>query len=540
MNVSQVLINGDIRTQDPQQPRAEALAIRDGRILALGDNALIRRLAGHKTRVIDLGGRLALPGFWDSHIHYYDWAMGRQNLELADVADFPELLEQVRAAAANQPAGQWILGQGWNEADWIQRKIPRSSDLDAVAPNHPVMLWRCDLHLAVVNTRALELAGITDATPDPPEGIIVRDESGHANGILREMAPNLVKAAIPAPSPETVFDAMRETQTVAHSLGLTAIHDIRIPGGVEWIPAFTGWQGLWEAEALQLRVWAAIPSERLDEAIALGLRSGFGDERLKIGYVKFFADGGMGARTAWLIEPYADADYGMPTYPVDKLKADIQRADGAGLSAMIHAIGDRSNRELLRIFEELHCMRQDGCEGLRPAPALPHRIEHVQMIRPDDLERMGQLGLAACVQPHNMILDINMIDGCVGERGRFTYLYRDLLDAGVPLMFSSDCPVCDPSPLVGIHAAVTRQRGDGTPDGGWYPRQRITVQEAVYGYTAMAARCHGAGDELGTLSPGKRADLIVLDQNLFEIDPAAILDTRVEMTLLDGELVYQR
>jgi hypothetical protein len=282
----------------------------------------------------------------------------------------------------------------------------------------------------------------------------------------------------------------------------------------------------------------SLPGERLDEAIALGLRTGLGDDTLRIGHVKYFADGGMGARTAWMLEPYLDAEYGMPLASMEALREAFLRADQAGLAVMIHAIGERANREVIGIFEKVFEKRLEHVKT--PTPAVPHRIEHVQMIRPEDVSRLARLDLIACVQPHNMILDINMIDECVGPRGAFTYAYRQMIDAGIPVIFSSDAPVCDPRPLVGIHALVTRQRQDGTPQGGWYPESRLTVEEAVRGYTLLPALTHGLGDRLGSITPGKYADMVVLDKDIYTVHPMEILDTQVDMTVFDGQIVYRR
>ena len=532
-----VLVNGDFRTQDPLRPAVRAVAVKNGRVLATGGDAEMRDLAGPGAEIIDLEGRLGLPGFWDSHFHYYDWAIGRTQLELAEAASLRDCMDRLAAAARNAPPGQWILGQGWNEADWPEARLLTRADLDAAAPDHPVLLFRCDLHLASANGRALALAGIDDHTPDPPEGVIVRDERGRATGVLRELAPNLVKAAVPPPTPDEVMAAMADGIPALHALGLTGVHDIRTPGGVEWLPAFAGWQRLRLEGRLDLRCWMSIPCELLDEAIALGMRSGFGDERLRIGHVKFFLDGGMGARTAWMHEPYLDTgDAGMVTFPVDELERAIHRADRAGLAVMIHAIGDRANHELISIFERV---RRDRDEGI-PAPALAHRIEHAQMVRRDDRARMARLGIAAAMQPHNLVLDINMIDRCVGELGRRAYPFRALMDAGVPVVFSSDCPVCSPDPLVGIHAAVTRQRADGTPEDGWYPSQRVTVDEAVAAYTIGPARCYGMAEELGSIAPGKRADIVVLDRNLYTIDASEMVGAKVDLTVFDGRVVFRR
>ncbi|MGD8739764.1 MAG: amidohydrolase [Desulfobacterales bacterium] len=534
-----ILLNGNIRTLDSKRPQARAIGIKGGQIIAVGENDAIADLADQKTERIELNGRLAIPGLMDSHFHFYDWAMGRQQLDLARVNALDELLDQVAQAAGQLPQEKWVLGQGWNESDWPEHTMPRRDHLDGVAPSHPVALWRCDLHLVSVNSRALELAGIDESTPDPPDGVIEKDSSGRPTGILRELAPNLVKSVIPPPGADELVAAMRDGITHLHTLGLTAVHDARLMGGLEGAAALKAWQLLNEKGKLDLRCWVSLAGERLEEAIALGLRTGLGDERLRIGHVKYFADGGMGARTAWMLEPYLDAEYGMPLGSMAELGRKIAAAEKAGLAVMIHAIGDRANREIITILEELAKLRSGATQRPSVPPALPHRIEHTQMIRSEDIQRLAKLKVAACVQPHNMILDINMIDESVGPRGRFTYAYKEMLDAGIPVLFSSDAPVCDPSPLVGIHAAVTRQRRDGTPAGGWYPEQRIRVEDAVRGYTTVPAAFYGQSRALGTLTPGKRADMIVLDRDIFEVDPMEIADARVEMTIFDGRIVYR-
>ena len=534
-----ILLNGNFRTQDLSQPRVQAVAIANGRIMEIGDNEDLKSLARSKTKIINLDGHLGLPGMMDSHFHYYDWALGRQQLELADVRSFQELLDRVALAARETAPGSWILGQGWNESDWPENRMHTRDDLDAVAPYQPVALWRCDLHLAVVNSRALELAGIDENTPDPPDGVIAKDESGRPNGILRELAPNLIKAVITGPSDDELLETMHDGIRFLHSLGLTGLHDARLMGGMEGAPALKAWQRLNEKGELDLRCWVSIPGERLEEAIALGLRTGLGDECLRLGHLKYFADGGMGARTAWMIEPYLDAECGMPLFQMDELTEAVKKADRAGLAVMIHAIGDRANREVVKVFEELETARESDGKPAYALPFIPHRIEHVQMIRPEDIKRLARLGMPACVQPHNMVLDISMIDESVGEKGRWTYAYRDMLDAGVPVLFSSDAPVCDPSPLAGIHAAVTRQRRDGTPEGGWHPGQRITVDEAVRGYTIVPATTYKREHELGSITPGKRADLVILDRDIYTVDPMEIADTKVGLTVFEGRIVYR-
>ncbi len=530
-----ILYGGDIRTQDPSCPQAEAIAVGGGRVLAVGRNDEIKSLADSETKIIHLEGRLVLPGMMDCHFHYYDWALGRNRLTLAEVKSYTEFMQTVTDAAARSQPDQWILGQGWNESDWPENRLPRLADLDRAAPNHPLALWRCDMHLAVVNSRALELAGIDENTPAPPEGVITRDASGRPNGILCETAIDLIRDIIPAPAEDELVEILRAGLPVIHALGLTGLHDTRVwkdvQGGALMLRI---WQRLREQGDLSLRVWSSLPGESLDEAISLGLRTGLGDDRLRVGHLKYFADGGMGARTAWMIEPYLDAESGMPLMDPAELESAVNRADRAGLAVRIHVIGDRANREVISIFERLEANRS------YKGPAVPHRLEHVQMIRPEDLIRLGRLGLAACVQPHNMILDINMIDECVGSKGKWTYAFGNILKAGVLTLFGSDAPVADPNPLFNIHAAVTRQRRDGTPSGGWYPESRVSVDEAVKAYTVSPARAYGLENELGSLTPGKRADLIVLDANIYECDPQKIGEAQVDLTVFDGRVVHRR
>lgn len=528
-----ILINGDIRTQDDRQPRASAVAITGNRITCVGQKSDVMNHAGPETRLIDLDGRLVLPGFMDSHIHFSYWSMGMRHLELAGIASFNDCLEEIRRKALKAKPGDWIQGHGWNEADWPENRQPRRDDLDAVAPDNPVLIWRCDLHMAAANSAALKEAGIDHSTPNPPEGIILRDEAGRPNGLLRESAIDLVSRKLPQATDGDLLEAYRVGQRVLHGFGVTAIADVPLMSGHERAAAgLRVWQRLLYRSELNLRTWACLPGEILDEAIALGLQSGFGGPYLRLGPVKFFADGGMGARTAWMFEPYLDGGTGMPLLDMNKLAEDVARADRNGLAVMIHAIGDRANHEVIGIFEKIMA----DYSGERPA--MMHRIEHVQMIRPEDAARFKGLGIAANMQPPNLIIDINMIDECMGARGRRTYAFRDIMDSCRDLVFSSDAPVCDHNPLVGIHSAVNRRRTDGLPAGGWHPTQKVSVDEAVRAYTITPAKVHGAADEIGSITPNKYADLVVLNKNIYNVDPMEIASTRVDITLFDGQVVY--
>lgn len=528
-----ILYNGNLTTQDSNFPRATALAMRAGRILAVGDDAEVRALAQPHTRQVDLGGRRVLPGLTDSHFHFYGWALARRGLSLAGTTSLAEVRERVREAAQNAVPGEWILGQGWNQDTWPNPRLPVRADLDDLSPDNPVILWRTDLHLAWVNSRALQAAGITADTPDPEMGIIERDEGGQPTGILRELAINRVRQVIPPFTADETDEAMRQAMADVHRLGLTGVHDMRIMGGEDGPPAFRVWQRLRSEGALDLRVWMMLPSERLHESIALGLRTGFGDDILRVGGIKLFADGATGPRTAWMLEPFSDAGTGMPLTPMAEIAEIVSRAHAAGISTAIHAIGDRAVRELLDVFTEVLPGQKEGA-----GPLAPHRIEHVQHSHPADLKRLGPLGLVASVQPIHATDDMMMIDRACGERGRWAYAFRDLLDAGTVLALGSDCPVASPNPFWGIHAAVTRQRRDGSPAGAWYPAQCLTVAEAVWGYTLGPAHASGQVAQQGSLTPGKLADLVVLDRDIFTIPPEDIADTQVWLTVFDGRIVY--
>jgi predicted amidohydrolase YtcJ len=367
-------------------------------------------------------------------------------------------------------------------------------------------------------------------------GVIDRDAGGRPTGILRDLAVNLVTARIPAPTDAAVAQAFRDGCAHLQALGLTGVHDQRLMGGLEAVPAFRAWQSLRAQHELGLRVWMNLPGERLDEAITLGLRTGLGDDRLRIGHCKYFADGAQGVRTAWQLEPYAGtADTGLQLTPVEAIEASLRRAHDAGLAVSVHANGDRACRELSRVFERV-------LGGPRPAgaapPRAPHRIEHLQLIRPEDLARFAPLGIMASVQPVEVTEDIAMMAATVGARGRYGHAWRAILEAGIPLVFGSDSPVSDPNPFWGIHAAVTRRRRDGSPADGWHPEQRLTVAEAVWAYTMGPALASGRQRDLGSISPGKLADLVVLDRDLFAVDPMELFEARPVLTLFDGRIVH--
>ncbi|HEY69235.1 MAG TPA: amidohydrolase [Anaerolineae bacterium] len=530
-----ILRNAKILPENPEYTHATAVAVRGNRIVAVGSDEEIGSLAKQGTRQIDLGGRLLLPGFTDSHIHLFDHAMSSHRIALADTTSLDDLLQRLQHEAAGKPPGSWIQGRGWNETRWPDPMHPTRQDLDRAAPDHPVILWRSDMHLAVVNSAALSAAGIDRRTPDPEQGRIDRDARGDPSGGLRERAIRLVKDLIPLPPEEQVMQALQDSFAGFHHLGVTGVHDFRDLGGREAGMVLRALTRLDQAGKLELRTWMCIAGEHLEEAIAVGLRTGFGNDLLRIGHVKYFSDGSQGAHTAWMLEPYLGSDDpGMPLTPMEEIAEAVPRAHQAGLAVAVHAIGDRANQELMAVFER--AIQNNAAS----APSAPHRIEHVQNIRPEDVKRMAALGVAASVQPIHLVDDITLVDQTVGERGRFTYPFRGMLDAGVVMAFGSDAPVADHNPLLGIQAAVTRQRQDGTPAEGWYPQQRLTVAEAIQSYTQGPAAVCGRALDLGTIGPGSLADLVVLEEDILSGDPGAIGETKIAMTVFNGRVVHER
>ena len=531
------LTNGKINTQDPKHPEASALAIRDGRFIAVGSDQEIRALAQPGTRLIDLEGRRVIPGLVDSHVHYYNWALGLKQLKLESTRSLAELLELLDKSARSTVPHRWICGQGWNHTTWADSRPPTREELDAVSLDHPVILYHSSLHMAIANSMALQIAGITNKTPDPPQGVIDRDKSGNPTGILRDLAMNIVTAVIPPMDEAEAAEAFKEGFQIFHSLGLTGVHDQRLMDAPEYPAAFHVWQRLHASNEIQLRVWMNLPGNRLDEIISAGLRTGFGDDYFRVGHVKYFADGAQGTRTAWLLKPYEGTDStGLQLTPIRDIAKAIHQATAAGLAVCIHAIGDRANRELIEVFEELQAANTDSAAK---SPSAPHKIEHVQLIQPEDLARLAKLNIVASVQPISITDDISMMEPTIGARSRLAYQYRSMWDAGIPLTFNSDCPVSDPNPFWGIHAAVTRRRRDGTPEGGWYPEQCMTVDQAVWAFSMGAAVASGCQADQGSISPGKLADLVVLDRDIFTIDPMEIYNTRPTMTIFDGQIVYE-
>lgn len=531
MTADFMITNARVYTVDDSQPWAEAVAVQNGRFLAVGTNEQVQASANPRTHHIDAGGRLLLPGLIDAHVHFLQHAVRQQQVSLFGVTDFAEVLHRVETAVAQLKPGQWLLGWGWDELHWDA--APTAAHLDAISPNNPVALARMDMHTWWVNSAALRLAGVTAQTSDPPESIIERDAAGNPTGILREwQAIALVQRHIPEPGEADLGRWLRQAMAQAHRYGLTGIHDQRVER--EGQQSFRLWQSLRRQGQLKLRVHMNIAADFVGEAATLGLQPGFGDEWLWLGHAKAFADGTMGSRTAHMLAPFEREPYntGVVVTSADELFQLAVLAGEAGFALSVHAIGDRAVREVLDVLSE----RQEA-DRQRPLP-MPHRIEHVQLIHPNDLPRLAQLGVFASMQPVHLQTDWPTADRAWGSRARYAYAFRSLLRHSTQLAFGSDAPVAPLNPWLGVETAVTRQNAAHQPSAGWYPEERLTLVETLHAYTMGPAILAGKARVQGSITPGKWADCILLAHNLFEIPATEIGQTQVDLTMVGGEVVF--
>lgn len=528
-----VLIKGRIWTVDPARPWAEAVAVRDGRIAAVGTTAEIKRLAGRETETIDLKNALVLPGFIDSHVHFVNGGYSLMNIQLREAKTKAEFTARIAAKAKSLRQGEWILNGDWDHTQFDPVELPRKEWIDAVTPDHPVCVNRLDEHMILANSLALKLAGVTKATPVPAGGEIVKDPAtGEPTGILKDAAMDLVYDKIPAPSLEQNTRAVEAALKYAAEKGVTSVHDVSGEVG------FGIYQDLLKNRKLTTRITFYIPITSADLALGLKLKTPFGGDRLRFGGLKGFADGSLGSATAFFFAPYADDPktsgllHGQ-MFPKGALEKRLLAADAGGLQVAVHAIGDRANAIILDMFEAVEA--RNGARDRR------FRIEHAQHLRPADIARFAKLGVIASVQPYHLIDDGRWAESKIGaERVRWTYPFKSFLDNGVTLACGSDWPVAPMDPILGIYAAVTRRTLDDKNPEGWVPEQKISLEEAIKGFTINGAFAEFAESLKGSISAGKRADLVVLDRNLFEIKPAEIREAKVVLTLVDGEVVFRR
>jgi predicted amidohydrolase YtcJ len=527
---------GPIYTLDPRQPRAEALLVRGDRIVAVGSEADVRAASGGRYEDVPLNGRALVPGLIDAHIHILWTGLGRMNVDLEGVASLDAALEQIERHVRTLPEGAWVRGHGWNHALWNDR-WPTAAELDRVTAGHPAVLSRKDGHSVWLNSAALARAGIDRDTVAPAGGTISRDGQGEPTGVLSENAMNLAYRVMPDPTWQERRVALRRIIAECNRRGLTGLH---IPEGAETLALF---RELYDQDDLTIRALWHIPYAQLDQAIALGLRSGIGDEWVRIGGVKIFSDGALGSVTCHMLAPFEGStdNHGIPTIEEGELRDAVLRADRAGIAATIHAIGDRANRTVLHAIG--NAIEQRARQDVPPTdvqwgPRLPHRIEHAQHLDAADVGRFAQLGVVASMQPIHATSDYLVAERLLGAaRSAWSYAFRPLLEAGATLAFGSDAPVETIDPWAGIHAAVTRQRPNGQPHGGWHPEHRLTLAQALAAYTVGAAHASGEAALKGSLQAGMLADLVVTSADPFAADPQQLWQQGVDLTVVGGKVV---
>jgi predicted amidohydrolase YtcJ len=527
------LYNARIHTLDSTRPFATALAILRERIVAVGDEAAIWAEYSGGEEGLDMQGRVILPGLTDAHIHLESYALSLRRVD-CETDTLQECLKRVAERARTTPPGEWILGHGWNQNNWPEG-FGSAADLDTVAPDHPVYLSAKSYHAGWANSLAFKRAGVTAATPDPLNGRLSRAATGAPDGILFESAIDLVANAIPEATAEQVEEAIREAQKVLWRMGLTGLHDF------DGRSCFVALQRLHQRGELHLRALKGIPLPDLQYAVGLGLRSGFGDDMLRIGGVKAFMDGALGPQTAAMIQPFEgglEGSRGMLFMDAEELFEHGRLAAQNGLPLAVHAIGDRANHEVLEAFGHLRRFEHEQ-QITSLGGRLRHRIEHVQLLHPDDAGKLAALGVTASMQPIHATSDMLMADRYWGERAAYSYAWKLQLEHGANLAFGSDAPVESPNPFWGLHAAVTRRRKDGSPgEQGWIPAQRIDLQKALLAYTQGAAYAAGMEDRLGKLAPNYLADLIVLEQDPFEVEADELYTLKPAATMVGGEWVF--
>ncbi len=528
-----VLLNGTVWTVNPDQPWAEAVALKGDKILEVSSSEEIKGMIGDNTQVIDLKGDLVLPGFIDSHTHFLDGGFSLLSIRLRDAESREEFITRIDDKAKEIKKGVWILDGDWDHQSFDPPELPRKEWIDPVTPHNPVCVNRHDGHMVLVNSLALKLAGITKNTPTPAGGEILKDpETGEPTGILKDAAMNLVMRHSPEPSFKEKLKAAEVALKHAAELGVTSAHDMA------YAENFEVYQELLRQNKLTARLYVYIPITEVEIYARLKLKTPFGNNLLKIGGLKGFVDGSLGSSTALFFDPYTDnpRKKGLlhsQMFPEGIMKKRIIQADKAGLQVAVHAIGDKANNILLDIFERI--ITQNGERDRR------WRIEHAQHLLPQDIERIANLGIIASVQPYHAIDDGRWAERKIGrKRCQYTYAFKSLVEKGAVLVCGSDWTVAPLDPIGGIYAAVTRQTLDGKHPEGWFPEQKISLEEAIRGYTLNGAYAEFSENLKGSVEKGKLADLVVLSRNIFKIQPDEIQKTEVKMTIFNGKVIYKK
>jgi len=507
--------------------RVEAIAIRGDRVLDVGTNQEIKRLAGRETQVIDLQGRFVMPGFNDAHTHLASGGLTQLRVNLEGSKSLEEMKARIAERAKTAGEGEWLTGRGWDHTLWPGAKLPTRQDLDAVTGNHPAAFVRVDGHIAIANSAALQAGGITRETPDPPGGKIDRDESGEATGILRETSKDAMVAKVPPPTPAQRRRAIELALADAAQWGVTSAQD-----NSEW-EDFLVYEQLQREGKLTLRITEWLPfGESLEVLKQRRDAHPYDDLMLHTGMLKGYMDGSLGSRTAALLAPYSDdpKNTGLPQFEQEKLNQMTRERADAGFQIGFHAIGDRGVEMALQAFARGFPSDRGG--------DLRFRIEHDQVITPDQFYRFSKLGVMASMQPNHLLTDMNWaIDRIGPERAKHSYPWKEFLANNVRLAFGTDYPVEPITPFRGLYAAVTRKNEAGT--ASYFPEQKLTIDEAVAAHTTGAALAEFAEKDKGTLAPGMLADFVVLDRDITKVPPAEILKTRVLRTVVGGKTVYE-
>ncbi|MGC8741791.1 MAG: amidohydrolase [Candidatus Sumerlaeaceae bacterium] len=543
--------NGNIRTLNAAHPLAPHMLVAGEKIWFCSDRRAPlgldfresgfrhqRMLYDKEIEFIDLEGRTVLPSFADAHVHFLWWALTAARPDLSPARSAEEAVALLTREVGSVARGEWILGHGWSHNFWPDAELPTKELLDAAFPHNPVYLTSKCGHLAWLNSQALKLVGIDAHTPNPPGGEICktgRPDSPQLTGILKEDAVLLVERSIPPPSGATKRHAFIRGQLKAHALGMTALHT---PEDLDTWDFYAQMRG---AGLLRLRVAFLIPAAELDAAINMRLRWGVGDDLLFVAGVKIFADGSLGARTALMHEPYEGEpeNCGTSVRSMEEIAQVTIRANRAGLPVAAHAIGDRAVAYVLRAFHM--AAGETGCPGAADTrPLVRNRIEHLQLVAPHDLDLLRSLRPVASVQPVHLCADWRPADKHWGRRARYAYAFRTLVEAGCPLAFGTDAPVEPINPWFGVYAAVTRQDLEGQPPYGWYPEERLPLEQALAAYTVGSAQAAGKHLLMGTLQPGKYADFVVLDEDPWHVAPTDLRNLSVAQTYFAGECVYKQ
>lgn len=526
-----LILNAAVRTLDAAQPKAEAVAILGNRIVAVGATPELRPLAGPKTRVIDAGGRSVLPGFNDAHVHWLSGGFAITNVDLRDAASPAEFARRLGEFARKLPKGNWILGGDWDHEKFPGAQLPTKELIDGVTPDHPVFVSRLDGHMSLANSLALKLANVTKNTKEVDGGVIVRDAQGEPTGILKDAAMAYVEKVIPARSRDEKLAAARAATEYAAALGVTSVQDVSADDDVGL------YQYQLERGELKTRIYCARSIVSWDVLGKTGIHAPLGNDWIRIGGLKGFSDGSLGSTTAYFFAPYNDAPdtRGLlfeQMFPEGIMLQRVLAADKAGLHVMIHAIGDAANKAILDIYQQT--AEQNGARDRR------FRIEHAQHLRPSEIKQFATLKVIASMQPYHCADDGRWCEKRIGpDRSKGTYAFRSLLDAGAVLAFGTDWTVAPLNPMEGLKAAVTRETLDGKHPNGWVPEQKITLEEALYAYTVGSAIAEFQERVKGSLTPGKLADVVMLDRDIFAINPSHLDKVKVALTVVDGKVVYE-